>query len=118
MKVRQLDSNNDAVFGGGARDFLVDSPDMVKQRIFTRLSIWRGEWFLDKTLGVDYAGKVLGRGALNTALFELKATILGTYGVKNIVEFDYNYDSIRRELTINSKVNSIFGLIDFEGAIQ
>lgn len=118
MKVRKLDSNNDAVFGGGAIDFLVDSPEMVRQRIFTRLSIWRGEWFLDKTLGVDYAGKVLGKGALNTALFELKATILGTYGVKNIVEFDYNYDNIRRELTINSKVNSIFGLIDFEGAIQ
>lgn len=117
MKVRQLDGNNDAVFGNGALDFLADSSDMVRQRIYTRLSVWRGEWFLDTTFGVDYQNKVLGKGTLNTAIFEIKAVILGTVGVNNIVTFSYTYDSIKRELLINSTVNSEYGEIAFERII-
>lgn len=109
MKVRKLDNNNDMTFGSGNLNFHQDSIEGVAQNVYTVLSLWLGEWFLDTTAGTDWAGKCLGKNTTRSAENEIRRAVLGTDGVKEIVSLNTIYNRTNRQLTVDMSINTLFG---------
>lgn len=107
MRYRALDENGDYTFGRGKDNFLVNSPDMVRQSIQTRLLLIRGEWFLDKTEGTPW-DKVIGKGTNKTHDLVIQTRILQTKGVSSIVQYQSQVDPVTRSLSIAALVITIY----------
>lgn len=82
---------------------VVTAAEAIGQHIRQRLKCWTGEWFLDTTAGVDWTRYVLGRPPSELPIAEatIKAEILATPGVTEILEFDASYDRSSRGLRIH-----------------
>ena len=107
MRVRKQDANGDYVIGGGETDFYVNSPEGVAQSVETRLGLWEGEWFLDKTEGTPWSQEVLGYQTAALRDLVIRARILGTSGVTSI----YNYSSTTnssRQLVVSGSIITQF----------
>jgi hypothetical protein len=77
--------------------------EYVTQKVHHAISIFLGEWFLDKTLGVPYIpkddeGKIMHRRLIETAL---QVRITGVEGVTKLVSFTSTLDKASRTLTVN-----------------
>jgi hypothetical protein len=103
VKYRKLDTNGDYSLGV----WLSNSPETVGQAVKTRLLLWRGEWFMNKSEGTPYMQDILGRNT-NYDL-QIKARILGTRGVKEII--DYSSNVINRALSVTCTLSTIYGTI-------
>lgn len=109
MRYRKLDPQGDYVFGQQGDDFLKDSPEAVAQAVGTRLRETTGDWFLDKTVGTDWYGKVLGTATEPTRNLEVQRRILETPGVTQIAEYAAARDPDTRDFTVVSTVDTIYG---------
>lgn len=109
MKYRKLDANDDYSFGKGKADFLANSPETVAQAVVTRLRLWRGEWFLDKTEGTPYNPSILGKHTLDSYDLAIRERILGTQGVKEILEYESHLYPETRTLTVTTTIDTIYG---------
>lgn len=109
MKVRRLDNNKDMTFGSGKLNFHEDSIEGVAQNVYTALSLWLGEWFLDTTAGTDWMGKCLGKNTLSRAETEIRRAILSTDGVNEIISLSSNFDNFERKVTIDANINTLYG---------
>lgn len=114
MRVRKQDENGDYVFGNGQADFFRDSPEAVGQVVQTRLKLWLGEWFLDVLEGTPYLQGVIGKNSQVTSENVLRARILGTQGVKQILSFSSNIDPNNRKLSPNVSIDTIYGKTTIE----
>lgn len=83
MRVRKLDANGDYSFGHGETDFWINKAEGVAQNIQTRLGLWEGEWFLDKTQGTPWSQEVLGYGTASLRDIAVKTRIRETNGVSS-----------------------------------
>lgn len=108
MRYRALDENGDYSFGQGQGNFLVNSPACVAQAVNTRLLLLTGEWFLDVTDGTPYAEKILGKSNQLTRDAAIRARILGTPNVTEIVEYASSVDAARA-LAVTATINTAFG---------
>lgn len=115
MKYRKLDVDGDYVLGNAAV-FLVDSPEAVAQAVITRLRLGRGEWFLDKTVGLA-RDQVLGKNAQDVADSAIRQCILGTAGVVEIAEYASARDSETRELEVSARLTTIYGSTPFKARL-
>ena len=81
-------TNNNLVFVIGAQD--------ARQRIIQRLRTVRGEWFLDRRMGVPYFENVFQK-KINPAIVAsvIQAEIVSTPGVIELQSFDGDLDSDR-----------------------
>lgn len=113
MRVRAFDSNGDYRFGG-LNQFLVDTPEGVAQAILTRLRLQSGEWFLDLDEGTDYAHAILGYGTQGLRDLEVQSRILGTPGVKEILEYSSAFDPSRRFFTVVARVDTLYGEVTID----
>lgn len=109
MKVRKLDKNNDMTFGSGNLNFYENQIEGVAQNIYTALSLWLGEWFLDTTAGTDWAGKCLGKNTLRSAETEIRRAILSVDGVNEILSLSTTIDPTLRKVTIDTNINTLYG---------
>src|ERR1700738_3694364 len=107
MRVRQMDSSGDMVWGSGSSNFLVDSPQCVLQCVLTALRLWQGEWFLDITKGMPWKQKVLGIGTQYDNA--IKACILGVQNVLSISAYSSTLNSTTRALSITATITTPFG---------
>ena len=87
--------------------------DEVRQHIRERLLFFFEEWFLDRDAGVPWYQQIFVKpaddGRVNSLL---KAEILGTKGVKEILEFSAKFDKKNRKYhVITFTVSTDFGLI-------
>lgn len=114
MLVRRLDENGDLTFGGGRGDYLQNSVAAVVQVVWTRLRLWRGEWFLDTEEGTPWSQAVLGFGTRDLIEPALRARILGTPGVTDIVSFGLVIDE-QRQASIRVTIATAFGNADLVG---
>ena len=114
MKYRRLDSNGDMVIGHGDADYLKDTPECVVQSVVTRLRLWRGEWFLDLTEGTPYAPAVLGKHTKDSYDFVIRQRVLETEGVTEIEEYESIFDGETRRLTVNIRINTVYGPADIQ----
>lgn len=110
MRVRKLDENDDMSFGHGDRDYLINSPLAVAQSIKTRLSLWRGEWFLDTEEGMPWLTDILGKP--KTPVEYIRMKILETSGVKEIKSFETYQDQKTRKVTVTVELSTIYGDVE------
>ena len=109
MRYRKLDAEGDYVFGGGAADFLVNTPEAVAQAVLTRLRLLRGEWFLDTTAGMPWDTDVLGKYTSGKYDAAIRMCILGTQGVTELTSYSSTADPETRVLTVTATINTIYG---------
>lgn len=115
MRYRKLDDLGDYSFGGGASNFLRDTPEAVGQAVLTRLRLWVGEWFANTADGTGWSTQVLGRGT--DLLYEqmIRDRILDTQGVTEIVDLTSQHDAATRKLSIQTTIDTIYGQAAIEG---
>ncbi len=109
MRVRTLDENGDMTWGFGSQNFLVDSVQLVKQKILTGLRLFQGEFFLDTTAGMPWDSQVLGVGT--RALYDtaIQRQILSTKGVTGITSYSSSFNPKTRNLNVTVQVTTQFG---------
>ncbi|WP_435952749.1 hypothetical protein [Dryocola sp. BD626] len=106
-------TDNKIVFTNGLLQY-VDGAERVRQQIEFRLSLWRGEWFLDSEFGTPYLQDVLGKQiTLNGALSAIRTEIFDVDGVTGIVEFTYNFERANRKLSIEFTASTDYGLVQY-----
>jgi hypothetical protein len=92
VRIRKLDltlgpdglPTYDMVFGHGQADYWRDAPEGVAQLVMTRLEMYTGEWFLNKSDGTAWRINVLGKYTERTRDPAIRARILSTQGVTAI----------------------------------
>lgn len=96
------------MFGLGVQNFFVNTPAAVGQAVKTRLRLFKGEVFYDKTLGTDWLGVVMGYS--NKAIFDatIQQVISSTQGVKSIISYSSTLNNSNRVLTVTGQIDTIY----------
>lgn len=101
MSDLQIGPDNELVLVNGDLVLTTVELDNISQSIRQRLRIFKGEWFLDRTLGLPYFESILVKNpssALVATLF--KNTILETKGVTKLNTFSMEFDTVNRKLSV------------------
>jgi hypothetical protein len=109
MKYRKLDDNGDMRFGHGLEDFWIDVPDAPAQAVVTRLGMYEGEWFLDRTAGTPWNTKVLGKYTDSTRDLVVRGRVLDTTGVYDVIQYSSAIDRNTRQFAVNMSIATIYG---------
>lgn len=108
MRVRAQSETGDYTFGRGGQNYLVNSPSMVAQLIYTALMLFLGEWFLNTAAGTPWMTEVIGVGTSAAYDTAIRSRILGVPGVKSILS--YNSSLVGTTLTISGvEVDTLYG---------
>lgn len=120
MRYRKLDANGDYQFGHGLADFWYNVPDAVGQAIRTRMWLFRGEWFLNRSEGMPWGGfplndlvviqgQVLGKSTAAMRDVAVKERVFGTPGVLQIRDYASTFDPNTRTFDVTLTVDTIYG---------
>jgi hypothetical protein len=109
MRYRKLDANGDMVFGNDQASFYVNQPEAPAQAVMTRLNMFQGEWFLDRTAGTPWNTQVLGNRTASTRDQVIKARTLGTQGVSGIASYSSDLDRRTRVFSVSEAIDTIYG---------
>src|SRR5690606_17790014 len=104
------EATNDLYLAADGNLAVVTDAEAVGQHVRQRLQTFLGEWFLDTTAGVPWLDQILGKN-YDPALAEsvVKAEILATDGVEEILSFSVSFDRATRGLIIRSvEVRTMF----------
>jgi len=81
---------------------LTNDDEAVAQRVKRALLLFKGEWFLDRDLGVPYYENILGtKNSLDSVRSVFIQAIRDVEGVKEIKNFDMQFNDATRELSID-----------------
>ena len=109
----KLDENGDLAIENDDL-VLVDGLEAIVQDCEVRLNFFFGEWFLDTRLGVPWFQRILGQKPRLVAVKSIiKKAILTTPGILSIIDFDLNWDSARRNLSIEFRANTVEGEFEY-----
>jgi hypothetical protein len=109
MRVRKLDANGDYSFGNGEADFWINAPEGVAQKVKTRLLLWTGEWFLDKTVGTPWLQKILGYNTAANRDVAIRTVILQTEGVTALSNYSSSVGGGGpRRLVVSGLITTVF----------
>jgi hypothetical protein len=115
LNLKTSDSGELVLLAGSAA--LVSGLDAIAQAIRCRLLTFRGEWFLDESLGLPYFDEVLGlkppRVTVARAL--VRDEILKVPGVTSVLEIEVAMDGGARELGIAYRIATELG--ELAGAV-
>lgn len=114
MKVRKQDSNGDYVLGTTV-DFYQNEPLAVAQAVQTRLLLFTGEWFVDTQDGMPWRTDVLGKYTKQAYDTVMKQRVLGTPGVRAILNYTSTFDGATRKLLYNFTLDTIYGQTSVQG---
>ncbi len=97
---------------------LNDGRDRVIQELNIRLAYYLGEWFLDRNAGVPYFEVIfLKTTPIQTVNAVFLKEINDTENVNEILEFETSLNNDSREFILNFKVDTAFGIINFNEVI-
>lgn len=116
MRVRKQDAAGDYVLGTAA-DFYQDSPDGVGQAALTRLRLYTGEWFVDVNDGTPWRTDVLGKYTRDAYDTVVKQRVLGTPGVRQILDYESTFNGGTRTLSITFTLDTIYGVTTVQGSL-
>lgn len=92
----------------------------ILQNILQRLSMFRGEWFLNKTIGVPYFQQILVKSP-NKAVVDriFQDTVLSTPGVRAMLSYTsaFKYGASRL-LTIAFRADTVAGIVSYSGPLN
>lgn len=100
-------------------DLLVcKSADQVIQSLKIRLQTIKGEWFLDTTAGLPYYEDILVKNPnLPNIDNIIKAQIIDTDDVEEILEYTSSFDSAGRSFSVSFRVRSIYGEVELNETV-
>lgn len=107
MKNYFLDPNTNDVVLTDAKNlrFTTTLTEYTAQKIKNVLSLFSGEWFLNTGLGIPWFDRILIKNAdLNDVNNLFQSEILNIAEVKEIVEFNTNFNNTIREYSVDFKV--------------
>lgn len=93
----------------GGRFSLVSGADAVRQRLSTRLRLWRGEWALDRSVGVPYLTRILGKVPQSAVEATLRSVITSCPGVATLDTFALTVDGATRSARLTFGVTTADG---------
>ena len=70
---------------------VVSGNEAVRQRIYQRLRLFKGEDPDNPNLGVDYFGKIFGKRDRTAAVQEIERAVLSVEGVVSVVSINYRF---------------------------
>ena len=111
MRIRKVDANGDIVFGQ-PEDYIANSKKSVALLLKFRLNLWSGTWFANTQSGIPYLTEALGKRRVSTINAFIQETIRQTTGVGEILEY-FSFLDAKGNLTIQGKVKTIYGEMDF-----
>ncbi|HEV2570317.1 MAG TPA: hypothetical protein VGU72_01170 [Beijerinckiaceae bacterium] len=90
--------HNDIGLDASGNLAMVHDAQAVAQHARQRLMFYKGEYFLDTNVGVDWLGMVLGQQPRAVVIAEAmaKKALLDTPGVTGILELQADFDRLRR----------------------
>lgn len=107
-----LNAENDIFASSGKIKRVTGGPQTV-QDCRSRLLSYYGEWFLDTTFGVPYFEYVFVKPAdLGLTESLLKTAILETPGVVELVNFEMDFDTTNRLLTVSFSAETEDGNVE------
>lgn len=118
MRVRKVDADGDMVFGHGQSDYWRDVPDAVAQVVESRLNLWLGDWYLDLNEGTPYQTNVLGKYTENARDPVMRARILETQGVTQLVSYDSTFDGQTRAFSLRAEIATAYTAIAPTGRVS
>jgi hypothetical protein len=98
---------------------LISGADAIAQRVWIRLRIFKGEWYLDNTLGMPYFQSILKKAPDQiTVTTAFKDMILGTPGIASLLSFGMSFDAETRTMNIEFEARTTTNeLISESGAL-
>jgi hypothetical protein len=109
----KLDINHDLAIENNEFVF-IDGLDAIRQELEIALSFFKGEWFLDKRLGVPYFEKILGqKPRLNVVNEIYREAILAVNGVQSIFDLNVDYVPSTRKITTTFRAATIEGPLEY-----
>lgn len=82
----------------------------LAQRLQIRLLTYKGEWFLDSTIGIDYFGRVFGKGKSKASIDAIfQAEILKEREVLQLTKYESVINQTERSIDISFEVRTIDG---------
>lgn len=96
-----------------AGDFIpIDGLAAIEQELRIALLSWRGEWFLDRSVGTDHLGRILGRSSQVVRDAEIKSVIMSVPGVVEILSYVTRVDRLSRSMEVVFTVLTSFGELE------
>ena len=90
--------------------FTTTTSENLAQRLKIRLQTFKGEWFLDGTIGIDYFNQIAGKNRSKAAVDAIiQAEILKEQEVLQITAYSSVVDKITRKITIQFTVRTVDG---------
>lgn len=89
---------------------LVDKLEQINQKLQIKLKFFSGEWFLDTTQGVPFYSIVFVKNPdLDLIATTIKNEILKVDGIKEILSYSQQLDTVNRTLSVDFEVDTIYG---------
>jgi hypothetical protein len=96
----------------------VDGREAILQNILQTIGVFRGEWFLDVTIGIDYFGQILIK---NPVISKVNAIlidkIMNVAGVISLNTYSFSSDFVRRQFAVSFNVTTTQGIVNYAGLI-
>ena len=90
--------------------FTTTTSENLAQRLKIRLQTFKGEWFLDGTIGIDYFNQIAGKNRSKAAVDAIiQAEILKEQEVLQITTYSSVVDKTTRKITIQFTVRTVDG---------
>lgn len=110
MRYRQLSPTGDYMFGSGQKNFLINSPEAVAQKVVTVFRLWLGEWFLNTDDGTPYLQGILNKHSQDEADTTFQSQIATIEEVIGVIDFSSSIDPLTRKYSVSFKLNTIYGV--------
>lgn len=107
MDIKLDETTGDVVFVNGESTVTSIGSEDLAQRLSIRLGTFKGEWFMDDQLGIDYFGSVLGKGRSKSAIDALfQSEIMKETDVLQITKFDSVKDNDNYDLSFTARTEN------------
>jgi len=118
IKVLKVDSDGLAVRENGDFVWLVDN-DAVTQLVGQKLRMFKGEWFLDLTLGVDYFGVIFPKTSSDFKRYlEIKRVVESVPGITSLLSAKIVLtDKATRAYQMSLEMTGDYGTINFNEVV-
>lgn len=100
-----IDENGEFLFdASGDLALVTDKNESIRQHLQQRLKTFKGEWFLNRFLGLPYLQTILIKNPNSNLVMALMTDyVLATPGVIKIVKIKLSLDKATREMSVDLK---------------
>ena len=110
----KTNADGELIFTNGTFETVTDR-EAIAQNIRSNIRTWKGEYFLNNLLGVDYI-RGFQKGQDSFLRISIKQAILETVGVTDISNFEWSLSSDRM-ITISCNVQTLEGTIPYKDEV-